>query len=341
VTAKTKIVYESLLWPRFEKYVSDPLFKFIPWGVPANMMTLIGNLCMFLATLAAYYASRGGGGGRSHPFNYWQLIPLLICIYFIGDLLDGKQARRTGTCSVLGEFLDHFFDILVMGQVLAMLFFAYQMNSPLITGAVICIGYFPLFGSYYEQYYTNTLYFEKISSFESILFSTALCCLGFVDGARTFLKQKLFLNLSIIDMAILIAVITAIVLGVRNLLRAGNLGRKRYYVFFPLVVLTLFFSAHYFTAYSIIFIMTFYCGSYVQRFMLAYVKEEKEPAPDFVFPILLGAALFLKLPREMVVPVGIGYQCACMFLVFLSGFVSFKDGWVWINPTRQKYGIKA
>jgi hypothetical protein len=151
----------------------------------------------------------------------------------------------------------------------------------------------------------------------------------------------LFFNLSVIDAAILIAVITGIVLGVRNLLRTGNLGRKRYYVFFPLVALTMVFSLRYFTALSIIFVMTFYCASYIQRFMLAHVREEKEPAPDFVFPALLAAAFFMKLPRETVVPAAIAYQCAGVLLVFLSGFTSFKDGWVWINPARRKYEYKS
>jgi phosphatidylserine synthase len=337
MSKKTKVVDEALLWPRFEKYVSDPLFKLIPWEVPANVLTLIGNFCMFLATLTAYYASRGGKG----LFKHWQFIPLLVCVYLICDLLDGKQARRTGTCSALGEFLDHFFDILATGQIPAMFFFAYKMDNPLITGLIVCIGYFPFFGTFYELYYTGTMYFERISGFETIFFSTTLCCLGFVGGAREFIKQKLFFNLSIMDAAILIAVTTAVVLGIMNLRREGKPQRKCCSVFIPLVALTMAFSLRYFTAYSIAFIMTLYCASYVQRFLLAYLREEREPVPDFVFPVLLGAAFFLKLPHEMVVPAAIVYQCAGVLLVFLSGFTSFKDGWVWINPARQEYEYKS
>jgi ethanolaminephosphotransferase len=329
MSKNTKIVYKSLLWPLYEKYVSDPLFEFVPWGLPANMITIFGNLCMFLAVLTAYFTNR-------QLFHVWQIIPLFVLIYLTGDLLDGKQARRTNTSSGLGEFLDHFHDILVMGYVLSMLMFAFDIQDTLFIAIMIATGYLSMFGSYYEQYYTNTLYFEVISSFETIVFATVLCCIGFFSGTTNLLNNEIFFHLSAIKIIITLTAIFAFILMLRNLYRSRAKGKKMCFMFFPLVIATVVLSTHYFNTVQIMVIITLYCASYVERLMLAYVKNEKAPVPDFVFPIALALAYFIKAPNRIVIVASIIYQFVSIVVIFLYGFIPLRSGWIWVNPPKPE-----
>ncbi|MDR2767266.1 MAG: CDP-alcohol phosphatidyltransferase family protein [Treponema sp.] len=325
---KTTIIYKSLLWPRFEQYVSDPIFAILPWWIPANFITLSGNFCLFLATAAAYVNYRTG-------LVLWPLIPFLVCAYLIGDLLDGKQARRTNTCAPLGEFFDHFFDILVMGCMVSMVLFAYRINDPLTVGLIITVGYLPLFGSFYEQYFCETLYFEAISSFEMIFAGTVVCCLGFIDPFRAVIYAEFLPRVSVLSLALGLSAVVGLTLFARNILRTGKQG-KPVYLLFLLPAAAVFFFASALVERGFLFVMIIYCAAYVERFLLAYVRHGKPPLPDIVFPLILAAFYFLRLPHAA--PFAVVYQGLVILALFLRGFVPLRDGWRWRNPPEHVQG---
>ena len=74
------------------------------------------------------------------------------------DNVDGKQARRTGTSSGLGELFDHGIDSL--NCTLASLLEAAAMGlGPSKTGAFTAmVPCLPMFFSTWETYHTHTLY---------------------------------------------------------------------------------------------------------------------------------------------------------------------------------------
>jgi phosphatidylglycerophosphate synthase len=324
---KGKIVYKAKLWPLFEKYISDPLFKFVPWGLPANFITIIGNVCLALSSLTAWYASRGA-------VWLWPLIPLFVYAYLTGDCLDGKQARRTGTSSPLGNFLDHFFDILCPLYILSALCFAYRIEEPLATALIIVGGCLPLFGTYYEQYYTGVMYFEAFSAFEYITLSTFLTCLGLNDAWRNFVARELFLGLSVFDAALIIAAAGAILTFINNTVRAFRTGKKRYYLFVPLIAPVAFFASRLYSGAGSFVIAGLYCASYAERFMLAFVKEKREPVPDFIFPVLLGGVWLLAPDAGAALALPFAYQGLSIAALFVYGFVPLRSGWVWLNKGK-------
>lgn len=87
-----------------------PIFNYflnkIPVNIAPNVLTFLGMICTFY--------------GYFLTFNYFDLFPRTIsfCLillwwgYIIFDAIDGKQARKIGNSSPLGEFLDHACDIL-------------------------------------------------------------------------------------------------------------------------------------------------------------------------------------------------------------------------------------
>jgi ethanolaminephosphotransferase len=73
------------------------------------MITLIGALCM-LFTWALTFALNNSTLTAELPLSLWLLATISIHVYDTLDNLDGKQARRTGNSSPLGQLFDHGLD---------------------------------------------------------------------------------------------------------------------------------------------------------------------------------------------------------------------------------------
>ena len=76
----------SIITPYFKKLIVAPLFRFMPWGIPANIITIVSNLFMYVALILALTEYPG----RTLRFV---LIPLLVLGYAIGDR---SEERRVG-----------------------------------------------------------------------------------------------------------------------------------------------------------------------------------------------------------------------------------------------------
>lgn len=110
-------------------YVMHPFWnqtvKLCPLWVAPNLLTLVGFLCCvghwglgaiydydFRAGTAPPEVSGvvGGVGGISIPGSVWLAVAVLLFLSHTLDGIDGKQARRTGSSTPLGELFDHGLD---------------------------------------------------------------------------------------------------------------------------------------------------------------------------------------------------------------------------------------
>ena len=89
----TSILYDRVLSPLYDRLA----LALFPDAVHPNAITLGGGAFCGLALVAL----RGGHYGAASAC--WTT-------YTAMDNMDGKHARRTGQCSALGSFLDHFVD---------------------------------------------------------------------------------------------------------------------------------------------------------------------------------------------------------------------------------------
>jgi len=320
----------SLLTPIYTKFVVDPLFKFIPWRIPANIITIISNFCIILATIIVILAKAGF-------FKFWILAPILVFGYLTGDIFDGKQARRTKTCSKLGEFLDHFFDIFVVGFLLSMIFIIYEITDPLAVAIYLNIAFLSIFGFYHEQYMRRTQFFERISAFEATVVFVLFIVLGFIEPVKYFFKNTSILHFTLIDIALIMIAITAIYSTKKNLDRIGTRGNRGFLVYLLLNGITVFFASKLLPSPVVMFIMTAYCGSIIGRLHIAYLLDHKEPIPDFIFPVFLIIAFFANMPAFAIVAVSIIYQVVNVLFSFFSGFIPLKKYWIWVNPGEDEY----
>ena len=91
---------ESILLPFIKKYVFENLHKLIPYGLPANYITLISSIIMWITFI--YFLNIDNVDTKSIFLAISSII-----VYVILDHLDGLQAKASSTSSPLGEILDH------------------------------------------------------------------------------------------------------------------------------------------------------------------------------------------------------------------------------------------
>ena len=97
-------------------YVMHPFWnwavEYCPTGIAPNLLTLVGFICCvghYLIPAAYDYDFTASTLNSDHPIpNWtWAVVSFLLFTSHTLDGIDGKQARRTGTSSPLGELFDH------------------------------------------------------------------------------------------------------------------------------------------------------------------------------------------------------------------------------------------
>ncbi|MCP5514223.1 MAG: CDP-alcohol phosphatidyltransferase family protein [Spirochaetales bacterium] len=315
----------SVLTPWYTKFAVEPLLKFVPWWLPANIITLLSNFCVLIALVLTVLYTAG-------VFKFWLLVPLLIMAYVTGDSLDGKQARRTKTSSMLGEFLDHFLDIFTNGLLVSMTLLVYGITEPAFISLYLVISYITLSGNYFEQHKYRVMFFEKIGAFEAVIMIVIVLSLGFIETSRNFLLKDVFAHISVFDMMLMVITFGSLYTLKRSLDRSGNSVIKGFLIFFLLTVSTAFFAARILPGAAIMFVMTAYCGTFIGKLHIAYLLREDEPKADFIFPLFLGTAYLFKLPVSVTVPAAVIFQMLNIIITFTAGFMNFRKYWLWVNP---------
>ncbi|GAA6022593.1 hypothetical protein JCM10207_003917 [Rhodosporidiobolus poonsookiae] len=151
-----------------------------PWLAP-NCITLIGFGAVVLnfLTVWGFVPDLVGPGGS---WVYWSCAAGLF-FYQTMDNIDGKQARRTGTGSPMGEMFDHGCDTLncpLSGIIQACAFGLGHSPYALLCVLVPC---WSMYLSTWEEYHTGTLFLGFINGpVEGILLAVAILIVSAVKG---------------------------------------------------------------------------------------------------------------------------------------------------------------
>lgn len=131
------------------------LTNLLPLWLAPNMVTTFGGLhCALSYSILWYYSPN-----FDKVVPNWTLIVLAVCTaaYYTLDCMDGKQSRRTGTSSPLGQLFDHGFDcICLLSHCAGCSGYIMIGASPwyLIHQTTI---QFSFFCAQWEEYYTHVL----------------------------------------------------------------------------------------------------------------------------------------------------------------------------------------
>jgi ethanolaminephosphotransferase len=145
------------------KYILQPYWRwcvnFFPEWMPPNGITLMGFSFIILSSLLSYIYSPT----LDYVVPAWVSFAhgLLLFLYQTFDAVDGKQARRTGSSSPLGELFDHGCDALTCAfETMA---FGCTVMSGKWTLWFWAIAIIPFYGATWESFFTDTLILPEIN----------------------------------------------------------------------------------------------------------------------------------------------------------------------------------
>ena len=310
--------------PVFKQWIITPLIKFVPWAIPANIITLISNCFVYLAL---YISLNPDVTGKYSPL----IIAACLILYLIGDHLDGMQAKRTGTGSALGEFCDHYLDAFNNGIIVYTMLIVFNVQQPVIVASVIAISYIAHMAVFYEQFKTGWLTFEKISSLEAVLLSSILIGLSFIDSFYALMTTPVFAGFSFAGIFIIGSAFGALSTFIQTFVRTPDV--KAGYWFF-IVLLAILAIAGIFTLSNLqlFTVLTLYASLYIGKLMYGHLIDGIESQPDWIMPAALMFYTVFRLNNpDYIFWIGSAYLTARIATLIVKTFSVLGIYWVWQN----------
>jgi len=314
----------SLLTPIFKRLIIAPLIKFVPWAIPANIITFISNGVVYVSLYLAL-----------NPHIFGQATPILIAtgliLYLIGDHLDGMQAKRTGTGSALGEFCDHYLDAFNNGVVMFTMIAVFGLvHKPVIVGVMV-ISYWAHMAVFYEQFKTGWLTFEPIGSLEGVLLSALLIALSAFQPVYEIFTYPLFEDYTIIEATMILSSLGAVVTCYKTWKRTPDV-KAGFWIFTLLSAIVGILAIPFFTGFQLFILLTLYCSLYIGRIMHGHLIDGVERTTDYVTPVLL---LLLYIPAftyaDYLFELVTAYLLISIAILIFRTFSVLKIYWVWLN----------
>lgn len=314
----------SLLTPSFKRWVITPLINFVPWAIPANIITFISNAFVYASL---YFALTPELLGNATPI----VIAAGLILYLIGDHLDGMQAKRTGTGSALGEFCDHYLDAFNNGIIMFTMVTVFKITHAPVIAGVIVISYWAHMAVFYEQFKTGWLTFEPIGSLEGVLLSALLIALTAFDPFYALFTYHAFADYSVIEIILMLSSLGAVITFLKTWNRTPDV-KAGFWLFAVLSIMIGILASNSLTDFQLFVVLTLYCSLYVGKIMRGHLIDGVERAPDYITIILL---LLLYIPAfpytEYMFNVITTYLSICITVLIIKTFSVLKIYWVWLN----------
>ena len=315
----------SLLTPVFKKIFVEPVIGFIPWAMPANIITIISNCFFYLSLYLSFDLQLLGKATLP-------LIALGLLLYLIGDHLDGAQAKRTKTGSALGEFCDHYLDAFNNGILMLILFNIYEVTNPYLIVIVLVTSYWAHVVVFYEQFKTGWLIFEKMGSLEGVLLSVLFISLSAYDPIYNLFMTEVAFGFTVMEVNLILIVLGAIMTFAVTIKRTPNV---RYSIWMYVVIVTLigYIGMNLFSIAGLTAIITLYSSLYLGKIMMGHLIDGIERSPGLFTPLFLIIIFGMpSLYEGNTWIVLAAYLSISIILLVYRTFQSLGQYWVWANP---------
>ncbi len=277
MTERYHVEDHSILVPLLKRFVWQPVLGIVPPTFAANDLTLMGTTCSVSAFLIAVFLE---------PTRLTMALMVgLIFAYLTFDNIDGAQARRTGTSSPLGEFLDHWLDafnltFMFLGAVIC---FGLSSDRGVIIMLVACLSYGMTF---WEQQVTGQVFMGRVGNVEGIVVTASFYVAGAVVGPEVLRSTALVMHYTAIDLLFVAAFAACASTIIGPILRV----RKR--LFEPALIFApvLFVGA--------IFLLIPDIGARPPQFLLALLT------PTLAGRVLIGHLLSVKAQPDPLLIIG-------------------------------------
>lgn len=216
----------SFLDPFMQPFWNWLVKKFPLWLAP-NLMTIAGLVInIFTSLILVFYSP-----DARHEAPRWAF---LICavglfVYQTLDACDGKQARRTGTSSPLGELFDHGCDSMSTVFVSLGVCIAVQLGAYPAWMFFQCFAAFALFYcAHWQTYVSGTLRFGKFDVTEAQFTVMFIHLISAVFGPSIWTTRLPFLHVELRLLPVIIALSVSAVMCYSNfvIILSGGVGKN-------------------------------------------------------------------------------------------------------------------
>jgi len=161
-------IFAKLLQPFWSAAV-----MYLPETLAPNMVTLIGFMFMIFSFLLQVSFCTNG---IETVAPRWVYLVHCFCLfaYQTLDALDGKQARRTGTSSPLGELFDHGCDAVTSSLLTITIASTLQIGNGWLVFFILMVSLSAFYLAQMEEYHTGTLDLWYFNVTEAQLFTMLL-----------------------------------------------------------------------------------------------------------------------------------------------------------------------
>ncbi|OAG31713.1 ethanolaminephosphotransferase [Nematocida displodere] len=171
---------------------------FFPTWVAPNLITLTGFLAMLVPVACILLKDPNFRGNQRVAL----LSGLVIWFYSTMDCIDGMQARRTGSGSVLGQLFDHGVDSLVSTLVVLCLSSGVAIGDRRIVAMGMIMVHSVFYWATMNEFYTGVLYLGVVGPTELLLGCSLLLvgCYFLGHWAKLTLKQGRVPNMALLSL---------------------------------------------------------------------------------------------------------------------------------------------
>ena len=314
----------------------------VPFGLPANIITICSNSCVFIAFLIAMLSTKG-------ITKLWFAIPFLIPAYLFGDCLDGMQARRTKTGSPLGEYLDHFLDCFVNAELIIPVLVCYKIVNPWIVFVILCKAYITQAVAFWERYKNGHMYFGKFSSSEVVLSFTVIITIAYFDsvvnGALITLGSFGFIQnifgsscqwlqkLTIAEAVVCTFIVFSLISDFFNFIRTRGASIRFWaYCAASILVAALFAIRNPDYHYIPYYIVVLFNIDYIASLIVAITMKKTDPHADYIFVAFVVITFVLKLESPVILIIELAYVLVKIIVRAVWFITKHRRYWVWKNP---------
>lgn len=318
----------SALTKGFVRVVVKPLSNFIPQAMPAHFISIITHLVVYLAFYLSYQHDLNG------PPNYF-LIAFLLLMHLVGDKLDGMHARKHGSASALGEFIDHYLEVFSQVVMLYTIFNLYHISHAWIIIAVVGLVVLLLATKYYEQFKTGNLVIGKIGAFELKLLFIIVICSSQFEPILELLNQPDLYGYSAIEAMLVLLTLGALVNLIYAVVRIPQITYG-FWLFAGLMLVITGLGVMVFDPEKAGLLLLLYGGIYLGKLLTAQLVDGIERSPGFFTPIFLSIQYLTGYfnVRHVFFIISL-YLAVNILLLIIRVFKALKDDWHWNNPATD------
>lgn len=332
------------LWPsRLTNCQWNACVEFLPLWLAPNMVTLIGFF-FIIANVGLLEVTDHDLAGPKQPWVYYSYA-FGVWAYSTMDNIDGKQARRTGTSSGLGELFDHGIDSLNCTLASLLEASAMGLGATKLGAFTALVPTLPMFFSTWETYHTHTLYLGYFNGpTEGLIVASAIMIVSGVYGTQIWHQplanivgfSDLLGDVSVADvwvvfllLAFFVAHLPSCIYNVVHARHAKNLPlAPLVFDWFPMAVFSASLLGWLGSPYSRILednhlcllclTLSFVFGRMTTKIILAHLTRQPFPYWTAMLAPLIGGAVLINLPYLGFEPVG-----ASMEYLYLCGYFAF------------------